>query len=216
MNYSSKQYESDLNDPEMPHLESRERFRAFYDELGKGPAQSVEYPAHRMSWVKFPHPARVLELGCHTGYNLIHWAKQHPETECVGVDISQTMLANAANRIKEAQLENRIELVESFIEDYVPDRTFTDVVLTETLEHVQDAQAVLDAVVPMLRPGTALWITVPSRRWGNYSHVRGIRAMTLAAMLQQAGLDVAEIEAIDERRVQGEDLTRCYVVKQLS
>lgn len=195
-------------------MESRSRFRAFYDELGKGPAQSVRYPAGRMAWVKLSHPAKVLELGCHNGYNLRHWAKMHPETECVGVDISDSLLEIAAYRTMQEGLDDRVTYVNSFIEDYQPDQDFTDIVLTETLEHVQDAQETINATVAMLKPGMALWITVPSRRWGNYSHVRGIRAATLASMLQNAGLDVAEIEAIDEIPHEGQDLTRCYVVKR--
>jgi cyclopropane fatty-acyl-phospholipid synthase-like methyltransferase len=167
-----------------------------------------------MGWVDIDHPSNILELGCHNGYNLIYWANQHPETTAVGVDISTPLLRKARERIHEAGIADRVVVFDSYIEDFQSPPDITDIVLTETLEHVQDAQAVLNAVEPMVEPGVNLWITVPSNRWGNYSHVRGIRAATLASMLQDAGFDVADIKFIDERRVQGENLTRCLVRRQ--
>jgi len=42
-----------------------------------------------------PPAARVLEIGCGTGRNLIQIALTYPESRCCGVDISSAMLATA-------------------------------------------------------------------------------------------------------------------------
>jgi SAM-dependent methyltransferase len=198
VNYTSEDYQRDLNDPEMPHLASRERFEAFYDELAKGPAKRVTYPAHRMDWIELTKGGWVIELGCHVGYDLIHWTTQDPNLIAWGVDVSQNMIAEARERISTLppSQQRRIELSRLFIEDIIMGAVLvgapegheepTDVVLTETLEHVQDPIPVLAKAVEIARSGT-LWITVPQTRWGNYSHVRGINPEQLGEMLREVG-----------------------------
>jgi 2-polyprenyl-3-methyl-5-hydroxy-6-metoxy-1,4-benzoquinol methylase len=212
MEYGDAEFKADLEDPEFGHTESRERFQAFYNELGLGPARLVEYPV-RMNWVQIREGANVLELGCHNGYNLVRWATTLNAT-CVGVDISEPLLEIARQRCIQDEVVDKVKLVKSFIEDYETTESFTDIVLTETLEHVQEAQEVVNKAVQLMGEGTRLWITVPTRRWGNSSHVRGIRAGTLSSMLQDAGLDVSELIKIEEVMHQGEYLTRCLAVKR--
>jgi 2-polyprenyl-3-methyl-5-hydroxy-6-metoxy-1,4-benzoquinol methylase len=191
MNYTSADYESDLNDPDMPHIRSRERFQAFYEHLAEGPAKRVTYPAHRMDWIEPTKGGWVIELGCHVGYNLVQWLNQDPDLEAWGVDVSQNMLAQAYNRLTKAHPDGSWRLLFGFIEDleiggqnYTHD--VTDVVLTETLEHVIDPIPVLAKAVELSAHGT-LWITTPQTRWGNYSHVRGITPAELGEMLREVG-----------------------------
>lgn len=220
MEYTQKQFNLDLNNAAMPHLESREHFQAFYDILGAGAAKSVQYPASRMSWVKPKPGARILELGCSAGYNIVKWLEDDWNCSVIGIDVSIAAIGETARRITSLpdEAKARVCLRQAFIED-VGDLSlglFSDVVLTETLEHVQAPLPVLDVAWSAVAPGGTLWITVPSRRWGNYSHVRGIRAATLASMLQDVGVDVIEIVEIDEVKHQGEGLTRARVIKQES
>lgn len=53
--------------------------------------------------------ARVLELGCASGGNLIPLAARHPETRFVGVDLSSRHIELGAQQIRQLQLRN-IEL----------------------------------------------------------------------------------------------------------
>lgn len=215
--YTEAQYNADLNNADMPHLETDKRFKAFYDMLGAGPAKDVQYPA-RMKWV-IPKPgAHILELGCSSGYNIVKWLENDRGCSVVGVDVSQAAIGETVRRITQlpTQASMRVSIFETRIEDapHIVCGLFTDVVLTETLEHVQDPLPVLQVAWGFVASGGTLWITVPSRRWGNYSHVRGIRAATLSSMLQDVGVDVTEIAAIDEVKHQGERLTRAKVIRQ--
>ena len=217
--YTQDQYFEDLENPKVPHVESREHFKAFYNELGKGPAKDVKYPA-RMNWVTPGAGARILELGCSAGYNVVKWLTDDPDCTVGAVDVSASAIHETIRRIKELPMDaqSRVGIFEMFIEDAHEHihGTFDDVVLTEVLEHVQDPMPVLESAWGFVRKGGTLWVTTPSRRWGNYSHVRGIRAATLASMLQDVGVDVFDIVEIEEVRMQGECLTRARVVRQES
>ncbi|HWY29417.1 MAG TPA: class I SAM-dependent methyltransferase [Candidatus Acidoferrum sp.] len=54
-------------------------------------------------------PARILEVGCGTGKNLVNLRRLFPESEVTGVDLSETMLDVA--RRKTAALGSRVRLV---------------------------------------------------------------------------------------------------------
>lgn len=189
MRYGEPDYQKDLLDPSMPHLQSRERFKAFYEHLANGPAKDVQYPAQRMGFVTPSLGGNLLELGCHVAYNLIYWTALDQTLMVTGVDVSSTMLDHARRRIEvlPSSQASRISLIQSFIEDFTSGDTYTDVVLTETLEHVQDPLPVIGQAVRLMSPDTVLWISTPSRRWGNYSHVRGIGQAEMGKMLADAG-----------------------------
>jgi SAM-dependent methyltransferase len=53
-----------------------------------------------------PDRARVLELGCASGGNLIPLAVRHPKARCVGVDLSQGQVAEGAKRVAALGLDN--------------------------------------------------------------------------------------------------------------
>ena len=50
--------------------------------------------------------ARVLELGCATGNNLIPIAAQYPKSECVGVDLSKVQIEQGQEIVKDLGLKN--------------------------------------------------------------------------------------------------------------
>ena len=58
----------------------------------------------------WPRPARILEVGCGTGRNLMALAKRVPKAQLTGLDLSGAMLAVA--RRKTAALGSRLTLVE--------------------------------------------------------------------------------------------------------
>jgi S-adenosylmethionine-diacylgycerolhomoserine-N-methlytransferase len=57
-----------------------------------------------------PRPARILEIGCGTGRNLVALARRFPGAQLTGVDISDSMLAIA--RDKTAALGPRVNLLQ--------------------------------------------------------------------------------------------------------
>jgi S-adenosylmethionine-diacylgycerolhomoserine-N-methlytransferase len=46
------------------------------------------------------NPARVLEVGCGTGTNLVHLARAFPRAELFGLDISEHMLRRASRKVQ--------------------------------------------------------------------------------------------------------------------
>ena len=205
MEYTKEDYKADLNNPEMPHLKSRERFNKFYDHLGAGEqALAVQYPAHRMDWIKPTKGGLILELGCHAGYDIVKWLTEDKEAQAVGIDISEPLLKEASERCKAAGIVDRVSLYKAFIED-LPKHSIgknlmpTDIVLTETLEHVQDPLAVLKATKHFMVFDTSLWISVPNHRWGNFSHVRGLNSEQLTKLLEEAGFKKEGIEFMEEK-----------------
>lgn len=54
--------------------------------------------------------ARVLEIGCGTGRNLIKAARRYPGARCFGIDVSTEMLNSAAEAISRAGLAARVSI----------------------------------------------------------------------------------------------------------
>jgi S-adenosylmethionine-diacylgycerolhomoserine-N-methlytransferase len=54
--------------------------------------------------------ARILEIGCGTGRNLIRVARQYPGASCFGIDVSTEMLNSAMHAISRAGLKARVRL----------------------------------------------------------------------------------------------------------
>ncbi|SFO75708.1 regulatory domain of a methyltransferase-containing protein [Variovorax sp. OK605] len=89
----------------------------YYDEV---PYESHPFPQSAMEHLEAlaylfgldapdPSKARVLELGCAAGGNLIPFAARHPEARAVGVDLSPVQVAQGVAAIERAGLSN-IEL----------------------------------------------------------------------------------------------------------
>lgn len=108
--YNKNSLKSDLFDPAMPHIKDKKRFRSFYEELGKTRVQTrQQYIPYRTDWIQ--PKGKIIELGCHAGFNLIHWA--HQGFICYGVDVSSTLLQEAEWRIQleSSEVQKRIHLI---------------------------------------------------------------------------------------------------------
>ena len=65
-----------------------------------------------------PPGARVLEIGCGTGRNMIVAARRYPQAHFYGLDISAQMLATARESVARAGLEGRITLAQGDATDF--------------------------------------------------------------------------------------------------
>jgi S-adenosylmethionine-diacylgycerolhomoserine-N-methlytransferase len=72
-------------------------------------------------------PARILEVGCGTGKNLLNLAQRFPQAAITGVDLSETMLAVAQKKV--ANLGDRVTLVHRAYDGPVSDPSGFDLVL---------------------------------------------------------------------------------------
>lgn len=176
--YNKKHYLEDLKSPEMLHIKDKERFRNFYEEQGKEQIQKNQQVVPDR--IKFIKPkGKMIELGCHCGFNSIHYAKLG--YEIIGVDISSTLIEEANRRLSgcSEDVKSRCKFIRSDIEDL--DRNFIEkeglfdsVILTEILEHCIDPDKIIKVAISLLKEGGQVFISAPAIRIGTYAHVRGI------------------------------------------
>lgn len=191
INYTRQDYEDDLINPSLPHIKSRERFKAFYEELGKDPAQHAQDYVHDcLSFIKLK--GKILELGCHWGFNLIYWARQG--FECVGVEISENLVKHGLEIINKlpGEIRGRITIINGWIEDFIPPEKYDTVILTEVLEHVIDPLPIVQKAAECLKPDGRLYVSAPTTKTGTYSHVRAINKSDMKYLLSHSGLEVVE------------------------
>ncbi len=199
MEYKFEDYTKDLSNPEMPHAKNKERFQEFYNQLGVCPIQRTQNgPTTDLSFIVLR--GMVLELGCHCGYNCIDWAKKG--VSCTGIDVSETLIEFAKEKLSSEpkEVQDRVVFIHSFIEDFIPPIQYDTIVLTETLEHVMSPLPVLIKAKECLKPGGLLYISSPSIKTGNNSHIRGIDANMMAELLNSSGLKIILVQDVASQR----------------
>ncbi len=132
--------------------------------------------------VNLPSDARVLEAGCGTGGNLYHLKlrgevsafEPHPD----GIEVARSRHPDMA--IRTGSLPNFLPF---------PEASFDLVAALDVLEHVEDDDGALRALLRLVKPGGYVFITVPTHPflWGSHDrrlhHMRrysvdGLRRMT--------------------------------------
>ena len=107
-----------------------------YDEVAYGSEPITPTNPNHMGGVAalFGHPsvppsrARILELGCARGDNLIAIAAAYPSAECVGIDISPNQIAQAVRTVRDAGVPNCTFLAADIRELPVPERPYDYVI----------------------------------------------------------------------------------------
>ncbi len=107
--------------------------------------------------------ARVLEIGCGTGRNLILAARRYPGARFFGIDLSTEMLETAAAAISRAGLASRISVAQGDAARFDPGALFgTDqfdrIFISYSLSMIPPWQSVIDKAIAHLAPGGELRI----------------------------------------------------------
>jgi arsenite methyltransferase len=131
-------------------------------ELGRVPDASVESfagVANHWELGRIEPGAVVLDLGCGAGTDLLIAAQMAgPEGHVIGVDMTRSMLDQAAASAKEMGLAS-VELHESLIEELPLEAASVDVVISNgVIDLVPDKEAVFDEIDRVLRPGGRLQV----------------------------------------------------------
>ena len=195
-----KDYKYISNSPDYRHLDDKDRYKALYDEVGTVEANRVI--RWREEWMKYfkPRPgAAILELGSHNGPNLLHYARLGHTIS--GVELSDTLSETFAMALlpEPKEVQQRIKLYRGWIESFVSEERFDEVLCTEILEHVIDPVPILKVARTALKPRGRLYISSPTSHWGNNTHVRGVTVADLRKWLDEAGLRPIEIWSEDDR-----------------
>lgn len=135
----------------------------------------------------FPTMQRYLEIGCGTGYVLAGVAQAYPAATLVGSEIFSVGLAYAASRAKTAELIQMDARQIPYVEEFDVIGAF------DVLEHIEEDEVVLAAMLHALRPGGGVAITVPQHPWlwstadESACHVRRYKVGELRKKVLRAG-----------------------------
>ncbi len=82
---------------------------------------AVSAVAARLGGLAVPHPrrARILEIGCCSGHNLLPLARRWPESRFVGIDLAERSIAEACQRAAEAGITN-VNFIATDLRDFEP------------------------------------------------------------------------------------------------
>lgn len=82
---------------------------------------AVSAVAARIGGLEVPHPrrARILEIGCCSGHNLLPLARRWPESRFVGIDLAERSIDEARERAAQAGIGN-VEFIAGDLRDFEP------------------------------------------------------------------------------------------------
>jgi SAM-dependent methyltransferase len=139
---------------------------------------------HRDVTRHFAPTARVLDVGCGTGWIADHFA------DYTGVDGSPAAVAAATAQGRNVQLHD--------VGRALPfdDASFDGVVLKDLLEHVDDPVAVVTEVLRVLRPGGRVFASSPDAQrwvWDDYTHRRPFTRKSFRLLFADQGYAVERV-----------------------
>jgi 2-polyprenyl-3-methyl-5-hydroxy-6-metoxy-1,4-benzoquinol methylase len=157
---------------------------------------------------------RLLDIGCNEGRTLKNYAHNGFHAEGAELNENAAAVARAAG----------FEVYTGPLDDFVPAAPYDVVVLSNVLEHALDPKAMLLSARRLLAEGGQLWISCPNSRswlrsvfgrsWINWHvpfHISHFSPQTLASLLEQCGLVVAESRQITPALwVAHSVLSRCF------
>jgi S-adenosylmethionine-diacylgycerolhomoserine-N-methlytransferase len=125
--------------------------------------------------------ARVLEIGCGTGRNLVQAARLYPDARFFGIDVSTEMLTSAVTAISRRGLTDRIRVAHGDGTAFDPQTlfgvpSFDHAMISYSLSMIPDWHGVLRAAMSRLKPGGRLHVV----DFGNQERLPGVaRALLL-------------------------------------
>ncbi|MCK5001898.1 MAG: class I SAM-dependent methyltransferase [Gammaproteobacteria bacterium] len=137
-----------------------------------------------------PELKSFLEIGCGTGFVISAISKQFPEANLSGSEYLEEGLIYAQQRLpstKFTQMDAR----------NIPCESELDAIgAFDVLEHIEEDEVVLQQIYKALKPGGAIFITVPQHRWlwsavDEYAcHVRRYSSKELHQKVCGAGFEI--------------------------
>jgi SAM-dependent methyltransferase len=108
---------------------------------------------------RFPPGSRVLEAGCGVGAQTVTLARRSPRAHFTSIDISPASLAAARERVEEAGVRDRVELLQAdLLALPFTAPSFDHVFVCFVLEHMERPAHALAALSAQLKPGGSLTV----------------------------------------------------------
>jgi len=173
----------------------------------------------------WPGTGDVLDLGCGPGDICRRFARAFPLTHILGIDGAAAMLAIGRDDLHAARLDDRVQLIEGYLPGAVLPRERYDAVISNSLlHHLDDPQALWQAVFRHTAPGTPVFVMDLHRpdtpqtaaalveihaaaepevlREDFYnSLLAAYRVEEVRTQLDQAGIDWLAVEALGDRHL---------------
>jgi len=139
--------------------------------------------------------ARLLEVGCGTGYVLEGVSRAWPDAELHGSEYFEEGLEHARKRIARARFRQMDATRLDEVEQYDIIGAF------DVIEHIEEDETVLHNLARAIRPGGSLLLTVPQHQWlwsqiDEYAcHVRRYSRAELLDKVRRTGLQVTYVSS---------------------
>ena len=179
-----------------PRLDDWDRHWSTYAEANeRNPAQTYRRRLVLQTLRSFDGAGRqrILDVGSGTGVLAAEIHRELPAADIVGLELSREGVERARIAVPRATFVQRDLLAEREVEPRLRGWA-TAAVCSEVLEHVDEPQRLLRAVVPYLAPGCRLVVTVPGGPMSAFDHGIGHRRhftpASLTTLLQGAGFRV--------------------------
>ncbi|MGH3647368.1 MAG: class I SAM-dependent methyltransferase [Micromonosporaceae bacterium] len=122
--------------------------RAFYNRLIPGGLERVPGLVETLT-----AGARALETACGAGVGLVKLATRYPKGSYLGVDGDAYSLELAADKLRAAEVTDRVDLAHSPLEDLAYDREFDVVINNISMHECRDIDKVIENTYRALKPG---------------------------------------------------------------
>jgi ubiquinone/menaquinone biosynthesis C-methylase UbiE len=131
-----------------------------YGTLNVGGQVKHIYLRRAIKHLDLPENAKILDAGCGTGLESFWLARKFPKAYVVGVEIFPDQIA-ALNKILKEQPVKNFRLEQEDLANLKYENEFDLVYCSAVLEHVENDEAVLQALYRSLKPGGAMLLDVP-------------------------------------------------------
>lgn len=146
---------------------------------------------------KYAPGRRFLDVGCNGGF-MVEAAREHGFEAC-GVEVDGVSVAYAREHYPENQYFHGL------VEDFRADRGFDLIYSSEVIEHIPDVRGFMSAIVRLMNPGGAVYLTTPDishwRRprklsaWNGFCppmHCVYFNPASLRRLLESLGLEIVK------------------------
>ena len=138
------------------------RYAQQHQKMGENLGQKVTRKLHSRVF----QGGRILDAGCGSGATAIVPAQEFPQSEVVGIDLSEPLLRLATQAAQAAGLDGRVRFETGDAEHIPYEEDSFDVVLNLNLVHiVEHPIQMLDEIERILVPDGALFIVDLRRSW---------------------------------------------------
>jgi 2-polyprenyl-3-methyl-5-hydroxy-6-metoxy-1,4-benzoquinol methylase len=172
-----------LNSPEFWDEQFEKEYEAYMNQDGY-----VRWQADRFEPIaRLVKEGRIVDVGCGLGHMIryLHARNIHQKNEYFGIDYSEY----AVNKASELFEEGNFKTMDAFNLRF-PDKFFDTVILMDVIEHVEEPEELLEALVDSLKEGGRLILTSPVQGHPyevSEDHVKEYSILEMRNMLDRYG-----------------------------